>query len=84
MGSTGLDCGRPDGDGQRDVRAQTQRHLGHRLARVVDNIAHFDVNISYYRPGRDQLTADALSRREEHAAVQADDSHTLEPLLMQV
>ncbi len=38
----------------------TQKHLGRRLARFVDNIAHFDVNIMY-RPGRNQLVADALS-----------------------
>ncbi|TFY76683.1 hypothetical protein EWM64_g7327, partial [Hericium alpestre] len=40
----------------------TQKHLGRRLARFADNIAHFDVKI-IYRPGKNQLAADALSRR---------------------
>lgn len=40
----------------------TQKHLSRRLARFADSIAHFDVRI-VYRPGRNQLAADALSRR---------------------
>ena len=55
----------------------TQKHLGRRLARFADDIAHFDVEI-IYRPGKHQLVADALSRRKGHAEVL--DSETLNPL----
>lgn len=55
----------------------TQKHLGRRLARFADNIAHFDVKI-IYRPGRNQLAADALSRRPGHHDV--PDTETLGPL----
>ena len=37
-----------------------QKHLGCQLARFVDDIAHFDVEI-IYRPGKHQLVANALS-----------------------
>lgn len=46
----------------------TQKHLGRRLARFADDISHFDVQI-VYRPGRTQIAADALSRREGHAQI---------------
>ncbi|GBE78770.1 predicted protein [Sparassis crispa] len=46
----------------------SQKHLGRRLARFADNIAHFDVLIRY-RPGRNQLAADALSRHDGQADV---------------
>jgi hypothetical protein len=55
----------------------TQRHLGRRLACFVDDIAHFDVEIMY-RPGRNQLVADTLSRRQGHDDI--PDSETLKPL----
>ncbi|PIL31638.1 transcription factor [Ganoderma sinense ZZ0214-1] len=55
----------------------SQKHLGRRLARFADNIAHFDVRI-IYRPGRNQLAADALSRRPGNPDV--PDSETLGPL----
>nr|VWP00786.1 Methylenetetrahydrofolate reductase (EC [Ganoderma boninense] len=55
----------------------SQKHLGRRLARFADNIAHFDVKI-VYRPGRNQLAADALSRRPGNPHV--PDSETLGPL----
>ena len=56
----------------------TQKHLGHRLARFADNIAHFDARI-IYRPGRNQLAAHALSRRPGNAPT--PNSETLSPLL---
>ncbi|PIL34997.1 hypothetical protein GSI_02784 [Ganoderma sinense ZZ0214-1] len=46
----------------------TQKHLGRRLARFADNIMHFNVKI-VYRPGRNQLAADALSRCPGHTDV---------------
>ena len=55
----------------------TQKHLGRRLARFADDIAHFDIEI-IYRPGRHQLVADALSRRKGHDDL--PDSETLKPL----
>jgi transposase InsO family protein len=55
----------------------TQKNLGRRLARFVDDIAHFDVEI-IYRPGRHQLVVDALSRRKGHSDV--PDSETIQPL----
>lgn len=42
----------------------TQRNLGCRLTRFVDDISHFDLHIIYH-PGHSQLAADALSRRDE-------------------
>ncbi|TFY51092.1 hypothetical protein EVJ58_g10744 [Rhodofomes roseus] len=54
----------------------SQKHLGRRLARFADNIAHFDVKI-IYRPGKHQLAADALSRREGE---DLPDSETIGPL----
>lgn len=41
----------------------TQQQLGWWLARFVDDISHFNVEI-LYRPGRNQLAADALSRHK--------------------
>ncbi len=55
----------------------TQKNLGRRLARFVDDIAHFDIEI-IYRPGKHQLVADALSHRKGHDDV--PDSETLIPL----
>ena len=55
----------------------TQKNLGRRLARFVDDIAHFDVEI-IYRPGKHQLVADALSRRKGHPDL--PDSETIRPL----
>lgn len=46
----------------------TQKHLGRCLACFADNIAHFDVRI-IYRPGCNQLAADALSRRPSNHQV---------------
>jgi transposase InsO family protein len=46
----------------------TQKNLGRRLTRFHDDISHFDVQI-IYRPGRSQVAADALSRREGHEEV---------------
>ncbi|GBE83863.1 hypothetical protein SCP_0509200 [Sparassis crispa] len=54
----------------------TQKNLGRHLQRFADNIAHFNVKI-VYRPGKFQLAADALSRREGEAV---PDSEMLGPL----
>ena len=54
----------------------TQKHLGRRLARFHDDVAHFDVKI-LYRPGTSQIAADALSRREGHADVPDKDYEPL-------
>ena len=55
----------------------TQKNLGCRLARFVDDIAHFNVEI-IYRPGRHQLVADALSRRK--GLEDLLDSQTISPM----
>ncbi len=57
----------------------SQKHLGRCLARFANNIAHFDVRI-IYRPGCNQLAADALSRRPGNPDV--PDSETLGPLFV--
>jgi hypothetical protein len=55
----------------------TQKNPGRRLARFVDDIAHFDVEI-IYRPGRHQLVAEVLSRRK--GLRDLPDSETIRPL----
>lgn len=41
---------------------KTQKHVNRRLAQFVDKIEFFDTHI-IYRPGKEQLAADALSRK---------------------
>ena len=55
----------------------TQKNLGHRLARFVDDIAHFNIEI-IYRPGRHQLVANALLRRK--GLENLPDSQTISPM----
>jgi hypothetical protein len=43
---------------------KTQRHVNRRLARFVDEIEFFNVHI-IYRPGPEQMAADALSRKPD-------------------
>jgi hypothetical protein len=57
----------------------TQKHLGRRLARFADDVAHFEVE-TMYRPGKHQLVADALSRRK--GLKELPDSETLTPLFV--
>ena len=54
-----------------------QKNLGCHLARFVDDIAHFDIEI-IYRPGRHQLVANTLSRRK--GLENLPDSQTISPM----
>lgn len=57
---------------------KTQRHVNRRLARFVDEIKFFNCHI-IYRPGKEQLAADSLSRKP-NTGLDEDPPETARPL----